>query len=59
MLGSELPKEDHFVKNYAKSPKQDTALRKAMMEKELGRLHGPVSSPYYDGRWFFDTWVSP
>ena len=60
MLGSELPKEDHFVRSYDKGPEQDAALRKAMMkEKELGRLHGPVSSPYYDGRWFCNSWVSP
>ena len=47
------------MRNYGKCPEQDTALRKAMMkETELGRLHGPISSPYH-GRWFVNTWVSP
>lgn len=60
MLGSNLPNKDHFVRTYVRNPDQRETLKKAMMEeKELGRLHGPVSEPYYDGRWFFNSWVSP
>ena len=53
MLGSSLPNKDHFVRTYVRNPDQEQTLRSAMMEeKKLGRLHGPVSEPYYDGRWF-------
>ena len=60
ILGSELPKLDHFSKSFTKLPEQKTALREAMLrEKRLGRLHGPITSPYYDERWFSNCWVSP
>ena len=59
-LGSELPETDHFSKSSTKSPEQTAALREAMLkERKLGRLHGPISSPYYDDRWFTNCWVSP
>ena len=49
-LGSELPKMDHFSKSFTKLPEQRTALKEAMLKEKLGRLHGPVDSPYYDDR---------
>ena len=59
-LGSKLPRVNHFSKSSTKLPEQRTALKEAMeKEKKLGRLHGPVTSPYYDKRWFTNCWVSP
>ena len=59
-LGSDLPNEDHFVKESVLGCEEVKALAKELYrEKKLKRLHGPVPEPYKDNRWFNDSWVSP
>ena len=60
-LGSAIPAENHFVKETIIGDDQSEALAQALIkERDLGRLHGPIDEPYYDGQWFKNyCWVSP
>ena len=60
-LGSHLPPINHFVPDRENRPLEEkTVLQEGLQkEKSLGRLHGPISKPYHDGRWFKNYWVSP
>ena len=58
---SHLPTLNHFVPEALNRPLEQTeVLRKGLeKEKNLGRLHGPITEPYNDGRWFKNHWISP
>ena len=50
-LGIAIPAENHFVKQSITADDQSEALARALIkERDLGRLHGPIDEPYYDGR---------
>ena len=50
-LGSAIPAENHFVKETIIADDQSEALALALIkERNLGRLHGPIDEPYYDGQ---------
>ena len=51
MLGIAIPAENHFVKESIIADDQSEALAGAFIkERDLGRLHGPIDVPHYDGR---------
>ena len=60
-LGSHLPAENHFAKDakYRTEAQNNTLMKNLEEEKVAGIMHGPMTEPYVDGRWFHNYWVSP